>query len=104
MTGVQTCALPICVDVLNPMQPECMDLQRIKSEYGNDVAFWGGVSVQQTMPWGTPEDVRNEVKMLIETVGKDGGYVIAQSHTIEPEVPFENIIAFKEAVEGFGGY
>ena len=92
------------IDVLNPLQPECMDVVRIKAEYGSKIALWGGLSVQQTMPWGTPEDVRNEVRECMATLGKNGGYLIAPSHTIEPEVPFENVKAFKEAVDELGGY
>ena len=92
------------IDVLNPMQPECMDVVRIKDEFGSDVALWGGVSVQQTMPWGTPEDVREEVRHCMATLGKGGGYLISPSHTIEPEVPFANLKAFKEAVDEFGVY
>lgn len=96
--------IEVGIDVLNPMQPECMDLERIAREYGSEVAFWGGISVQQTMPWGTPEDVRNEVRHCIETLGKDGGYLIAPSHTIEPEVPWANVKAFRDAVAEFGDY
>jgi len=92
------------IDVLNPLQPECMNVARIKEEYGTTIALWGGLSVQQTMPWGTPADVRNEVRERMTTLGKNGGYLIAPSHTIEPEVPFENVEAFKEAVEEFGDY
>jgi len=96
--------IEIGIDILNPLQPECMDVARIKEEYGSDVALWGGLSVQQTMPWGTPDDVRDEVRERMATLGKNGGYVIGPSHTIEPEVPFENVQAFKEAVDEFGAY
>jgi len=92
------------IDILNPLQPECMDVAKIKQEYGSEIALWGGISVQQTMPWGTPEDVRNEVRERIRTLGKGGGYLIAPSHAIEPEVPFENINALKEAIDEFGHY
>ena len=96
--------IEVGVDVLNPIQPECMDVVALKTQFGDRLAFNGGISVQQTMPWGTPDDVRREVKHLIETVGEGGGLMIAPAHTIEPEVPWENIVAFHEAVDEHGVY
>ena len=92
------------VDVLNPVQPECMDPAIIKKRYGDRLAFWGGMGIQHTMPFGTAEDVRQEVKHLIETLGAGGGFLIAPTHVLEPEVPWENIVAFFEAIEEFGAY
>jgi uroporphyrinogen decarboxylase len=94
--------IEIGVDVLNPIQPECMDPAALKRQFGDRLAFNGGISVQKTMPWGTPSDVRREVKQLIATVGQGGGLVIAPAHVIEPEVPWENIVAFHEAVDEYG--
>ncbi|HOP11512.1 MAG TPA: uroporphyrinogen decarboxylase family protein [Oscillospiraceae bacterium] len=96
--------IEIGVTVLNPVQPECMDPAEIKRLYGDKLAFWGSISVQQTLPFGTPEDVKNEVKLRMETIGKDGGFLIGPSHMIEPEVPWENLLAFFEAVEKYGRY
>lgn len=104
VTAVIPELIEVGVDILNPLQPECMDVARIKSEFGSEIAFWGGISVQQTMPWGTPEEVRNEVRERMATVGRNGGYLIGPSHTIEPEVPFENISALKRAIDEFGVY
>ena len=56
------------------------------------------------MPFGTPDDVKNEVKYMIDTVGKGGGLIIAPTHVLEPEVPVENIKAFLEAVDEYGHY
>lgn len=96
--------IEIGVDVLNPVQPECMDPVEIKGLYGERLSFWGTVGTQTTMPFGTCEDVENNVKHMIETVGKDGGLVIAPTHLLEPEVPWENILAFIEAVKKYGRY
>jgi uroporphyrinogen decarboxylase len=93
--------IEIGVNVLNPVQPECIDPAEIRKLYGDKLAFWGTIGTQTTMPFGTPEDVKNEVKKRIETVGYDGGLVLAPTHTLEPEVPMENIFAFFEAVEEF---
>ena len=96
--------IEIGVDVLNPVQPECMDPVEIKKKYGNHLAFWGTIGTQTTLPFGTKEEVRQTVKERIETVGKGGGLLIAPTHLVEPEVPWENIMAMVEAVEDFGYY
>ena len=85
------------VEVLNPVQPECMDPAEIKRKYGSELAFFGTVSVQRTMPFGSPRDVREEVRTRIRTVGYDGGLILSPAHVLEPEVPWENILAFFEA-------
>ncbi len=93
--------IEVGVEVLNPVQPECMDPMAIKREYGRDLAFWGTIGTQTTMPLGTPEEVRRTVKERIETVGPEG-LLLAPTHVLEPDVPWENIEAFVEAVEEFG--
>jgi uroporphyrinogen decarboxylase len=60
--------------------------------------------MQQTMPFGTPDDVRNEVKEKIETLGKGGGLAIAPTHVLAPEVPIENIAALVEAAKEYGDW
>ena len=96
--------IEIGVEVLNPIQPEAMDPARIKRLFGDHLAFWGTVGVQRTMPFGTPDDVRAEVKERIETVGKGGGFVLAPAHVLEPEVPWQNVLAFVEAARQYGRY
>ena len=96
--------IEIGVEVLNPIQPECMDPAELKKQYGDRLAFWGTVGIQHTMPFGTPQEVREEVKLRIETVGKGGGLLIAPTHVLEPEVPWENVVAFIDAVNEFGTY
>jgi uroporphyrinogen decarboxylase len=94
----------IGVDVLNPVQPECLNPAAVKRRYGDRLAFWGGMGIQTTMPFGTPDDVRAEVKRLIEVLGAGGGFMIAPTHVLEPDVPWENIVAFFDAVEEYGAY
>ncbi|MDQ1301820.1 MAG: Uroporphyrinogen deCOase protein [Chloroflexota bacterium] len=96
--------IEIGVETLNPIQPETMDPAQLKARYGDRLAFWGGVSVQRTMPFGAPEQVRAEVKERIATVGRNGGYIIAPAHTLEPEVPWQNVLAFVEAALEYGRY
>ena len=96
--------IEIGVTVLNPVQPECMDPATLKREYGDRLAFWGTVGTQSTMPHATPEEVRTVVRERVETVGKGGGLLISPTHTLEPDVPWENLVTFVEAVEEFGRY
>ena len=92
------------VNVLESVQPEANDPADLKARYGDRLAFWGGAGSQSTMSHGSPEDVRAEVRRLMETVGKGGGYILAPAHRLEPECPLENIDAFLEAVEQYGYY
>jgi len=93
--------IEIGLDILNPVQPECMDPAEVKRMYGDRLAFWGTIGTQTTMPFGTPDEVRRVVKERIETVGPEG-LLLAPTHVLEPEVPWENIVAFVEAVEEYG--
>lgn len=96
--------IEIGVDILHPVQPECMDPAEINKKYGNSISFWGTIGCQHTLPYGKPDNVKNEVKERIETVAMEGGLLIAPSHFVYPPTPWENIIAFVEAVEEYGYY
>lgn len=96
--------IEIGVDVLNPVQPECVDPFEVKKLYGDRLSFWGCVGTQTTMPFGTKEEIFEICKRLICEVGKGGGLLIAPTHVIEPEVPYENVEAFLEAIEMYGRY
>jgi len=90
--------IEIGVEVLNPVQPECMDPGKMKEKHGDKLSFWGCIGTQTTMPFGTPEEVKRTVRDLIATVGKGGGLFLAPTHTLEPDVPWENVEAFIEAI------
>ena len=92
------------VDVLNPIQPECIDLVDLKKKFGDRLSFWGGVGIQTTMPFGSPAEVKQTVKRVIEILGSGGGLVIAPTHALQPDVPWDNVVAFFEAVDEFGWY
>ena len=94
------------VDILNPVQTSAagMDSMSLKSRFGDKVCFWGGIDTQKILPFGTPGQVREEVKRCIDVFAPGGGYVVAAIHNIRPEVPPENIIAMIEAVHEFGKY
>lgn len=96
--------IEIGVDVLNPIQPECMNPIKVKEMYGDRLSFWGTIGTQTTMPFGSSREVEEKAKLMIETVGKSGGLVIAPTHLLEPEVPWENVVAFVNAVKKYGKY
>lgn len=96
--------IEIGLDILNPVQPECMDPEKIKTQYGDRLAFWGCVGTQSVFPFGTPQRMRQTVKRLVNTVGRGGGLLLAPTHVLEPDVPWENIVAFFEACEEYGRY
>ena len=83
--------IDIGVDILNPIQPECMDIPALKKQYGNNITFHGAVSVQTTIPQGSVEDVRAEVKSRIEVLGKGGGYILAPTNVIPYNSPVLNV-------------
>lgn len=88
------------VDALNPIQPECMDVYELKEKYGERIAFWGGISTQKTLPYGTPEAVAEETKQLTAALAKNGGYIIAPAQEIQADVPFENLCALIDTAAG----
>ena len=99
--------IEIGVDILNPIQTSAgkmADLEGLKARYGKNLIFCGAVDTQHILPHGTPEEVRQEMKRVINILGRDGGYMVASVHTIMHEVPPENILAMVDAVEEFGHY
>ncbi|MCD6356819.1 MAG: hypothetical protein J7L66_05980 [Anaerolineaceae bacterium] len=99
--------IEIGVDILNPIQTSAgkmADLKGLKDRYGKNLVFCGAVDTQHILPHGTPEEVRQEVKRVINILGKNGGYMVSSVHTVMHEVPPENILAMVDAVEEFGYY
>ena len=95
------------VDILNPVQVSAadMDTKQLKQEFGHDITFWGGgCDTQKILPFGTPEDVKNEVKRRIGDLSAGGGFVFAPVHNIQPDVPPENIVAMYQTALKNGGY
>jgi len=94
----------IGVDILNPVQPLAydMELAALKLRYGNDLVFYGGIDVQQCIPFGTPDEISRQVKHAIEAAASGGGFIIAPAHIIPAETSPENVLAFFNAVEQYG--
>jgi len=92
------------VDILNPLQPECLDVDAIHRRYGDRLTFDGTIGTQSTMPFGTPDDVRKRVKEVIDKYGRNGGLIVSPTHVLEPEVPIANIEALFDACGEFGTF
>jgi len=86
------------VNMLQPIQPEAMDIFALKRQYGRALCFAGGISTQQTLPYGTPAQVRAETRQCIEVMGQGGGYVVAPAKPILPGVPLENAVALIDTI------
>jgi len=93
----------IGLNCFNPFQPEVMDVYALVPRYRGRLAFHGGLSTQKTLPYGTPEDVRNETRRLLE-LGREGGYIFAPAHAVPGDVPAENMLAFIEEVADQPGW
>ncbi len=99
--------IEIGVDILNPIQTSAgrmSNLAELKSRYGGRIVFCGAVDTQRVLPTGTPDEVRDEVKRVIQVLGEGGDYMLASVHTIMNEVPAENILAMVDAAVDYGKY
>lgn len=99
--------IEIGVDILNPVQVDAvgMDSSRVKPAFGDDLVFWGaGVESMTTLPKGTPQQVRDDVKRRIDDMAPGGGFVFTTIHNIQADVPPENIMAMWETLQEYGKY
>ncbi len=94
--------IEIGIDVLNPLQPASMDPAEVKRLYGDKLCFWGSIDEQYTLPFGSPQEVSNEVRKRMETVGKDGGLILGPTHHVQLDTPMENFWAMVDTIrEGY---
>lgn len=94
------------LDILQSLQPRAraMDLSELKAEFGRDLCFHGSLDIQQTMPRGSPADVRAEVQKRMAAGKPGGGFIISTAHNLLPDVPVDNILVLYDACREFGGY
>ncbi len=90
--------IEIGLDVLNPIQPQAMDPVQLKKDFGDRLCFWGSVDLQYTLPYGTVEQVREEVLTRLKTLGKNGGLIIGPTHNVQLDTPLENFWAMVNTV------
>jgi uroporphyrinogen decarboxylase len=97
----------IGIDIINPIQTSAgrmSNLVELKKRFGSRIVFCGAIDTQNILPYGSPQQVRNEVRRVLQILGPGGGYMAASVHTIMPEVPPENILAMVDAVFEYGKY
>ncbi|MHC4253919.1 MAG: uroporphyrinogen decarboxylase family protein [Planctomycetota bacterium] len=87
------------LDCFNPFQPEVMDVFEIKKAYGDRLSFYGGISTQRTLPFGTAEETRDEVRRLLDSVGAGGGYIASPAHAVPGDAKAENVAAMIEVLQ-----
>ncbi len=95
------------INALHPIQPRASgmgDFKRLKREFGDQITFWGGFDQQHVLPFGTPDDVREEARRLLDAFMPGGGYVFAAGHNIQADVSPQNIMALFETVQEYGRY
>ena len=94
------------LDILQSLQPRAanMNLRELKNEFGRHLSFQGGLDIQQTLPRGTPADVKHEVQDRLDAAKTGGGYILCTAHNLQADTPMENIIALFEAYHEFGKY
>lgn len=90
--------IEIGLDVLNPIQPRCMDPAEIKRRFGDRLCFWGSIDEQATLPFGTPDQVRAEVRERIATIGKGGGLILSPTHNVQLDTPMDNFWAMVQTI------
>lgn len=96
--------IEIGLDCYQTFQPEIYDIEKVKSQYGDKLSFWGGVSTQACLPYATTDEVKKEAKRVADVMRKGGGYIIAPTHAVAFDVPSENIMSLVEVFKNQGKY
>lgn len=91
--------LEVGFDVIDPIQPECMNVVDIKRRFGNQICLHGTISCQVTLPYGTVEDVQEEARQRIDCCGREGGLILSPSNTIQPDVALEKVLCLYETAK-----
>jgi len=94
----------IGLDILNPVQPQSMNPARLKRDFGDRLTFWGTIDNQYTMPFGSVQEVVDEVMERLRDVTPGGGLLIGPSHNVQPNTPMKNLKAFYQTVMKYGRY
>jgi uroporphyrinogen decarboxylase len=92
------------LDVLESLQPEAMDIYRLKREYGKHITFWGGIGSQSILPFGSPGEIRAEVGRMVEVFGNGGGYILSPAKPVLEDTPAENFAALLDAILAYSGH
>ncbi|MHC4556243.1 MAG: uroporphyrinogen decarboxylase family protein [Planctomycetota bacterium] len=94
--------IEVGIDILNPVQVQAKEMDSTKlKEFGNDLVFWGGIDTQYVLPFGSVDEVKEEVKRRMDDFAPNGGYVFNTVHNIQQDIPLENIVAMFEAFDDY---
>lgn len=102
ITPIISDLIEIGVDVLNPVQPQCMNPIELKRKFGDRLCFWGAIDEQFLLPFGNPADVEREIRRLVRTVGENGGLILAPTHNVQLDTPMENFWAMLNTIRNTG--
>ncbi len=91
--------IEIGLDVLNPVQPPCVDLQKVKKSYGDRLCFWGSIDEQYTLPFASPDEVYRTVRHNIQALGENGGFIAGPTHHVQLDTPMENFWVMVRAIK-----
>jgi uroporphyrinogen-III decarboxylase len=92
--------IEIGLDVLNPVQPACMDPAELKRRFGDRLSFWGSLDEQHTLPFGSAAEVTAEVMTRLRTIGRGGGLILGPTHHVQLDTPMENFWAMVRTIRG----
>lgn len=87
------------LDIYNTFQPEVYDIEFYKKTFGDRITFFGGISTQALLPFATPDELKAEMRRIIDILGRDGGYILAPTHAMPSDIPPENVLAFLEVAQ-----
>lgn len=104
LSDVMPDLIEIGLDVIQSLQPEAMDVYKLKRDYGRDITFWGGLGSQSVLPFGTPDQVRAEVKKLVTEMGRGGGYILGPAKAVLADTPPANFAACFESFLEYTGH
>ena len=97
--------IEIGIDILNPVQPDCMDPALIKKRYGSRLSIWGTIDVKRSLSFGKPDDVEKEVLLRLKTIAPGGGLILGSTHNVQPSPnAVANLQRFYKVVKKFGSY
>jgi uroporphyrinogen decarboxylase len=104
VTPIISDLIEVGVDILNPVQPKCMDPAEIKEKFGKDLCFMGTIDEQETLPFGTVDDLKKEILERIQTVGYNGGLILGPTHNIQNDTSIEKIEVFFSYAKEVGNF
>ena len=96
--------IEIGLDILNPVQPHAMAPAELKKRFGKNLCFWGGIDIQQVLPFGRKIEIEKEIRLRISQLNGNGGLILSPAHNIQCDTSIENVLLFYKLAKKFGKY